>query len=102
VIATETINTIADGLAVRIPIEEALDDMRFVVDDILLVDDQMILEAMRMLFRELGLVIEPAGAPGVAAAISYRERFAEKLIATILCGANMTEEQVRRWLFDGL
>ncbi|MCI0337091.1 MAG: pyridoxal-phosphate dependent enzyme [Acidobacteria bacterium] len=102
VIATETINTIADGLAVRIPIEEALDDMRFVVDDILLVDDQMILEAMRMLFRELGLVIEPAGAPGVAAAITYRERFAEKLIATILCGGNMTEEQVHRWLFDSL
>jgi threonine dehydratase len=96
----ERINTIADGIGVRVPIEEALDDLRFAVDDVLLVDDRTILKAMRMLFRELGIVIEPAGAAGVAAAIAYRERFADQLIATVLCGGNLTEEQIGRWLSE--
>jgi threonine dehydratase len=97
-IVTERIDTIADGIAVRIPIEEALDDLRFAVDDILLVDDETILKAMRLLFQELGFVVEPAGAIGVAAAISNREKFSNQLLATVLCGGNLTEEQVNRWI----
>jgi threonine dehydratase len=99
-VATNKADTIADGLAVRVPVDEALDDLRLVVDDILLVDDQTILRAMRMLFRELGVIVEPAGAAGVAAALAHREKFTGQLAATVLCGGNLTEEQVQRWLMS--
>jgi len=99
-VMTNEVETIADGLAVRVPVEDALNDIHLVVDDILLVDDQTILAAMRLLFRQLGLAVEPAGAAGVAATLAYRERFAGQLAATILCGGNLTEEQVKRWLFN--
>jgi threonine dehydratase len=56
--------------------------------------------AMRLLFWKLGLVVEPAGAAGIAALLAHRERFVGGLVATPLCGSNLTGEQVRRWLLD--
>jgi threonine dehydratase len=97
---TEKVDTIADGIAVRIPVEEALSDLSGVVDDVLLVDDGTIVRAMRLLFWKMGLVVEPAGAAGVAALLSNRERFAGALVATPLCGSNLTDEQVHQWLLD--
>lgn len=97
-IETERAETIADGIAVRVPIAEALEDLRGVVDDVITVADETILRAMRLLHQELGLVIEPAGAVGAAAVLADRERFAGRLVATPLCGGNLTGEQVARWL----
>ena len=61
------VNTIADGIAVRVPIPEAVTDMRGTVDDALLVRDETILTGMRLLHQHLGLVVEPSAAIGVAA-----------------------------------
>jgi threonine dehydratase len=97
---TEKVDTIADGIAVRVPVEEALSDLAGVVDDVLLVDDRTMVRAMRLLFWRLGLVVEPAGAAGIAALLAHRERFAGSLVATPLCGGNLTEQQVRRWLLE--
>ena len=96
----EKADTIADGIAVRVPVEEALSDLVGMVDDVLLVDDGTIVRAMRLLFWKMGLVIEPAGAAGVAALLAHRERFAGALVATPLCGANLTGQQARRWLLE--
>jgi threonine dehydratase len=96
-LTTDAVNTIADGIGVRVPVAQALEDMRGLVDDVLLVDDETILQAMNLLLVELGLVVEPAGAAGVAAAIAHRKRFAAALIATPLCGGNLTVEQMREW-----
>jgi threonine dehydratase len=90
--------TIADGIAVRVPIPEAVADMNGTVDDLLLVPDDAIVAAMRLLFSEAGLMVEPAGAAGVAAVLIYPERFQGKRVATVLCGGNVTGEQVRRWM----
>ena len=54
--------TIADGVAVRVPIPEALDDLRGLVDDMWLVDDTDVLAAMRLVHRHVGVVSEPSGA----------------------------------------
>jgi threonine dehydratase len=96
-ITTTSVNTIADGIGVRIPVAEALEDMNGVVDDILLVSERSIMEAMNLLLDETGLVVEPAGAVGVAAALQFRDRFATTLAATLLCGGNVTAEQIRNW-----
>ena len=94
-----TANTIADGIAVRVPIPEAMTDMRETVDDALLVRDEMLLTGMRLLHQHLGLVVEPSAAVGVAALLEHAARFKDQTVASILCGGNLTPQQVREWLF---
>lgn len=96
--STESIATIADGIAVRVPVPEALADLAGVVDEVLLVEDKAMISAMQLVFREHGLVVEPAGVAGLAAAITFRDRFRGGSVVTPLCGGNLTAEQVREWL----
>lgn len=98
VVEYESIETIADGIGVRLPIPEVVRDMEGVVDDVLIVSDDAILRAMKLLHEHLGLVVEPSGAVGVGAILEDRARFENQLVATIICGGNLTPEQVRRWL----
>lgn len=97
-VVTERADSIADGIAVRVPVPEALADLRGVVDEVLLVDESAIVDAMRLVFETLGLAVEPAGVVGIAAAAAHRARFAGGRVATPLCGGNLTAEQARRWL----
>ncbi len=92
------IETIADGIGVRLPIPEAVADLASIVDDVLLVDDDALLAAMKLLHRHLGLVVEPSGAAGVAALHEFQERFQHQLVATIVGGGNLTPDQMRAWL----
>lgn len=89
--------TIADGIAVRCPVPEALADMRGCVDEVLLVSDEAIGRAIWLLFSVAGLVVEPAGAAGVAALVEHTSLKGLR-IATVLCGSNLTPEQLHRWL----
>lgn len=88
VIATETAETIADGIAVRVPVPEALDYLQGVIDDIVLVSEGRLRQAVRLLLETTGLVVEPAGAAGVAALLQHDGLGAEGLTATVLCGGN--------------
>jgi threonine dehydratase len=94
----EQTDTIADGIAVRSPFLEALADISGLVDDILLVEDPILITAMRSAHQELGVVLEPAGAAGLAALWTHREKFQGQLVAAILSGGNITVEQMRQWL----
>lgn len=97
-ITGETVRTIADGIGVRVPVPEALDDMRGLIDEALLVEDETIVQAMRLLLRHTGVVAEPSGAAGLAALIEHPELFAGQLVGTIVCGGNVSPEDMRRWL----
>lgn len=90
--------TIADGIGVRVPISEAVEDMKGIVDDVLLVRDEEIIAAMRLLLRSAGLMAEPSGAAGVAAIAAHPARFRGRRVATVICGSNLTAEQVKDWL----
>ncbi len=68
------------------------------VDDILLVEDHALVAAMRRAHQELGVVLEPAGAAGLAALQTHRERFRGQQVGTILSGGNVTAQQMRQWL----
>lgn len=94
----ETMATIADGIGVRVPIAECVEDMRETIDETLLVSDESILTAMRLAHQHLGLVLEPSGAAALAAVMENRERFAGQTVAAVLCGGNLTPEQMRTWL----
>ena len=93
-----SIATIADGIGVRVPIREAVDDMKGLVSDVHLVDDTAIIAAMKLLFHKAGIVTEPSGAAGVAAILSRPEHFRGRRVATIICGGNITDRQVQTWL----
>jgi threonine dehydratase len=96
-----TVSTIADGIGVRIPIPEALVDMQDTVDDVVLVDDAYIIQAMNRIFDNTGMVVEPSGAAGVAAILAKPDVFKGQNIATILCGGNATADQITRWCIAG-
>jgi len=91
--------TIADGIAVRVPVSEAVGIMAGTVDDVALVGDDEMIEAMRRLFDDAGLVIEPAGAAGVAAISNLSRDWQGKRVAAVLTGGNLTEQQLRDWLY---
>ena len=100
VVTTDTIDTIADGVAGRFPIPEVLDDLLEIVDDVVLVDEDSIKDGMRYLFDLGGLVVEPSAALGVAAIIEDRERFHGLTVATVVCGSNVAPDDFRRWALD--
>ena len=68
------------------------------VDDILLVDDDALVAAMRLARRGIGVVLEPAGAVALAALLTNWQRFRGHVIGAILTGGNLTIEQMERWL----
>ena len=100
VVETDTIDTIADGVAGRCPIPEVLDDLLVVVDDVVLVGEEAIVAGMRLLYRHAGLVVEPSAALGVAAILENTERFAGRRVATIICGSNVTTSDYERWVLS--
>jgi len=98
VIEHPELHTIADGIGVRVPIPQALDDLRGLVDDAILVSEESIHHAMRLIHRHTGLVAEPSAAVGVAALIEHDAVFRGQFVGTVLCGGNLTPEQMKEWL----
>jgi threonine dehydratase len=92
------VETIAEGIAVRIPVLEAVEDMRPIVDEMVLVDDGQMIEAMRTVHRLAGQLVEPSGAAGVAAIAADPGGYTGMRAATVLTGNNLTEQQIDRWL----
>jgi threonine dehydratase len=97
-ITTDSAATIADGIAIRDPVPEAVARLAGVVDEVIAVDDGQIVAAMRMVFERLGLVVEPAGAAGLAGVLDLAEALRDRLVAVPLCGGNLAPELVARWL----
>lgn len=98
IVTHERIDTIADGIGVRIPVPEALADLEGLVDQFVLVPDSLILEAMRLVHRHAGLVAEPSGAVGLAGIMQRAGLHAGQTVGTVICGGNLTPEQMDEWL----
>ena len=82
-------STIAEGIAVGTPgvITEAV--VRERVDDLLLVDEGDIEQAIVMLLEIEKTLVEGAGAAGLAALIKHPERFKGQKVGLVLCGGNI-------------
>jgi threonine dehydratase len=96
-VTTETAGTIADGIAVGVPIQASVERMKSLVDDIVLVSDAQMLDAMRIATSTLGLLLEPSGAAGLAAIRAHK--IAGDPIATILTGSNIHPDLIAK-LFE--
>jgi threonine dehydratase len=92
-VATQTSDTIAEGIEVRVPVPESVARLTALVDDMVLVDDESLTMAMRVAARTLGLLLEPSGAAGLAAIRTHDLPGAR--IATVLTGSNLRPEDLR-------
>lgn len=92
-LATETSDTIAEGIEVRVPVPESVARLVELVDDMVLVDDDALLEAMRLAANTLGLLLEPSGAAGLAA-IRVHDLPGSR-VAAVLTGSNARPEHLR-------
>ncbi|GGD42591.1 threonine ammonia-lyase [Croceicoccus pelagius] len=82
-------DTLAEGIAVKAPGEITSQVIKALVDDILLVDEAALENAVSLLLQIEKTVVEGAGAAGLAAVLSHRDRFAGRKIGLVLCGGNI-------------
>jgi threonine dehydratase len=94
VIPTETCNTCADGLATRTPEPENVKVIRELVDDVRLVTEEEMIEAIGRLYREQGIVAEPAGAATTAAFLKDSGVHGQAVL--LVTGGNITDEVRQR------
>ena len=88
-VATERADTIADGIGVREPFPESVAGMLELVDDMVLVSEAQLRAAMRRLAADTSLLVEAAGAAGVAALLADPEPYRGASVLTPLCGGNL-------------
>ena len=82
-------DTLAEGIAVKQPGELTSRILSDLANDVVLVPERDLERAVAMLAGIEKTVVEGAGAAGLAAMLSDKERFAGKKVATILCGGNI-------------
>ena len=91
-------NTVAEGLATRVPFENTQRIMRKYLDDFVLVEDAAIEQAVLLLLEHTHNLAEGAGAASLAAAIKLRDRLAGKNVVLVMSGGNLSVDQLRRIL----
>src|SRR5215471_10323417 len=96
VVGTETCDTIADGLATRTPEAVNVRDVRQLVDDVVLVSEEQMLEAIAILLTEEHVVAEAAGAASTAALL--KAEGCGNFPVLLVSGANVPREVLKRAL----
>ena len=101
-----TSDTLADGIAVKVPGEITSPIIQRYVDDILLVNEFDIEKAISSLFENERVVAEGAGAAGVAAVMNNPNLFANLKVGIVICGGNIDSRVFasilnRKLTFDG-
>lgn len=101
VVATNSADTMADGMAVRGPDAEALKVILKGADRIVKVSDAEVAVAMRAYYEDTHQLTEGAGAASLAALTQERGRMAGKRVGLILSGGNIDRPLYLRTLADG-
>lgn len=94
--------TRAEGLATGMPFDLPQRIMRRSLDDFVLVSDAALDRAMIELLEQQHLLVEPAGAASLAAALARPEAVGGRQVVLVLSGANVTREQLTRVLADAV
>ena len=94
----DKVRTIADSLGAPHAAPYSLSLCKQFVDELVLVDDSALCDAMRLLFRDMKLAVEPACAASTAALLGpLRDRIRGQRVALILCGTNIDLESFARY-----
>ncbi|CAN5515131.1 threonine ammonia-lyase [soil metagenome] len=82
-------DTLAEGIAVKEPGTITAGFVEALVDDILLVSERSLEQAVSLLLQIEKTVVEGAGAAGLAALLAFPDRFKGKTVGLVLCGGNI-------------
>lgn len=91
-------STAAEGLATRVPFELPQRILWEHLDDFVLVSEDRLREATRLMIEHTRNLVEPAGAAPLAAALKLRERLRGRRIALVLSGGNISPAQLAELL----
>jgi threonine dehydratase len=94
--------TLAEGIAVKEPGRLTRHIVKALVSDILLVDEAMLEDAVETLLESQKLVVEGAGAAGLAAVLAAPERFRGRRVGIVICGGNIDARLLASILMRGL
>jgi len=101
-VETNSANTFADGLAVRMPVQEAFDIYSKGAERIISVSEVEIANAMRLYFSAIHNVSEGAGAAALAGLMQEKQQMAGKRVGVILSGANIDSDMFSTVLSGGV
>ena len=99
--ALTSLATICDGIAVKSPSALTLAHVRALVDDVVVVDDDAVGEALVVLLERAKAVVEPSGAAGLAAVMTGAVR-SDQPIAVVLSGGNVDSLLLSKLIEHGL
>jgi threonine dehydratase len=95
-VETDTPKTFAEGMATRVSASMTLEIMRRLVHDIVLVNEDELRDAVRLLLKLTHNLAEGAGAASTAAAFRMREDLAGKKVVGVLSGGNLDLRELER------
>jgi len=98
VVATSSADTLADGMATRVPDQEALEVILKGAARITLVSDEEIAAAVRVYWTDTHNLAEGAGAAALAAAVKERSRLKGRKVGLVLSDGNIDLDLFRRWV----
>ncbi len=95
IVTTPEANTFAEGIATRAPAALTFEIIKQGVDEIVLVSDEELRAAIRLLWRTTHNLVEGAGAAATAATLKLRERLAGQRVVNVISGGNLATETLR-------
>jgi threonine dehydratase len=90
----DTTTTFAEGLATRTAFELPQLILRELLDDFVLVSEDALKAATRLMIEKTRNLVEPAGAAALAAVLGDPERFAGRRVAIVCSGGNISPSQL--------
>jgi len=98
VVRTNSSNTLADGMATRVPDAEALAIIRRGASHIVQVTDDEVAQAMRAYWTDTHNLAEGAGAAALAAALQEKAKLRGKRVGLVLSGGNIDFDLFWKWI----
>ena len=98
IVSTNSSNTLADGMATRVPDADALEIIRKGASRIVQVTDDEVGAAIRAYWTDTHNLAEGAGAAPLAAALQEKARIRGKRVGLVLTGGNIDFDLFNRWV----
>ena len=101
-VTTDSVKTIADGIAVKVPGTKTVELINKYADDVVTVSENEISAAILLLLERTKQVVEPAGATPLAAVLNGKVDVKNKKVACVLSGGNIDVSFIQRIIDLGL
>ena len=101
-VTTTTADTFAEGIATRTTFDLTYEILREHLDDIITLEEQELMEGIRLALATTHNLVEGAGAASIAAAVKLRDELAGKKVACVMSGANIDAVTLKRVLDSGV